>query len=105
MPARFLQDTSASDSLAYGIVQILLSQIKTSTTGRSPQALFPSRLRATHDKLASCLIMEAGMGLLDLLRLQKAEAEERLHGAELTTEMREIDEVYLAEIERLIANG
>ncbi len=45
------------------------------------------------------------MGLLDLLRLQKVEAEERLHCAELTTEMREIDEAYLAEIERLIANS
>jgi hypothetical protein len=45
------------------------------------------------------------MGLLDLLRLQKAEAEERLHSPELTSEMREIDEAYLAEIERLIANN
>jgi hypothetical protein len=49
--------------------------------------------------------MEAGMGLLDLLRLQKAEAEERLHSSELTSEMREIDQTYLAEIERLIAAG
>jgi hypothetical protein len=49
--------------------------------------------------------MEAGMGLLDLLRLQKAEAEERLHCTELTGEMREIDEAYLAEIERLIADS
>jgi len=49
--------------------------------------------------------MEAGMGLLDLLRLQKAEAEERLHGQDLTSEMREVDQVYLAELERLIAAG
>jgi hypothetical protein len=45
------------------------------------------------------------MGLLDLLRMQKAEAEERLHCPELPAEMREVDEAYLAEIERLIANG
>ncbi len=49
--------------------------------------------------------MEAGMGLLDLLRLQKADAEERLHGSGLTNEMRELDQAYLAEIERLIAVG
>lgn len=45
------------------------------------------------------------MGLLDLLRLQKAEAEERLHSSESTSEMRELDQTYLAEIERLIAVG
>ncbi len=45
------------------------------------------------------------MGLLDLLRLQKAEAEERLHSLELTPEMRELDQAYLAEIERLISAG
>ncbi len=43
------------------------------------------------------------MGLLDLLRMQKADAEERLHSPELTTEMRELDQTFLAEIERLIA--
>ena len=43
------------------------------------------------------------MGLLDLLRLQKADAEERLHNPELSSEMRELDQAYLAEIERLIA--
>ncbi|MFT3733180.1 MAG: hypothetical protein QM780_17475 [Hyphomicrobium sp.] len=43
------------------------------------------------------------MGLLDLLRLQKAEAEERLHNPEMTSEMREVDQTYLAELERLIA--
>ena len=47
--------------------------------------------------------MEAGVGLLDLLRMQKADAEERLHDSELTSEMRELDQVYLAEIERLLA--
>ncbi len=45
------------------------------------------------------------MGLLDLLRLQKADAEERLHSSDLTTEMREVDQAYLAELERLIAAG
>lgn len=43
------------------------------------------------------------MGLLDLLRLQKAEAEERLQCTGLTPEMREVDQAYLAEIERLLA--
>jgi hypothetical protein len=45
------------------------------------------------------------MGLLDLLRLQKADAEDRLHGSDLTTEMRELDQAYLAEIDRLLAAG
>ncbi|HML27666.1 MAG TPA: hypothetical protein PKE16_02290 [Hyphomicrobium sp.] len=45
------------------------------------------------------------MGLLDHLRLQKDEAEARLHSPELTSEMRELDQAYLAELERLIAGG
>lgn len=45
------------------------------------------------------------MGLLDLLRLQKAETEERLHNSALTNEAREVDQAYLAELERLIAAG
>lgn len=45
------------------------------------------------------------MGLLDLLWLQKADAEERLHSPDMTSEMRELDQAYLAEIERLIASG
>ena len=43
------------------------------------------------------------MGLLDLLRLQKAESEERLHNSDLTSEARELEQAYLAELERLIA--
>lgn len=45
------------------------------------------------------------MGLLDLLMLQKAEAEARLNNSELTSELREVDQAYLAELERLIADG
>jgi hypothetical protein len=46
---------------------------------------------------------EAVMSLLDLLRMQKADAEARLDEAQLSSEAREVDQAYLAEIERLIA--
>jgi hypothetical protein len=45
------------------------------------------------------------MGLRDLLRLQKAEAEERLDRPDLTPELRALDQAYLAELERLISAG
>jgi hypothetical protein len=41
--------------------------------------------------------------LLDLLRMQKADAEVRLGEGALSSEAREIDQAFLAEIERLIA--